>query len=401
MVKSLSYLLLIVLVGCNQTSIKSPQLKPLAVEAEVQDSVMVGPSALNDPDRFVWGASVVKGKDGKYHMLYSTWECGDSIPPFSDSWILYSKIAYAISDKPDRDFKFQKIVLEGRAKQGDSAAWDAQTVHNPHIKHFDDKYYLYYVGSSDPGSLAPEDTRGKLSRRNRIQQSQKIGLVIFDDFPSLLSGKYKRSDQPILSPRTRVKSNLVLQPSPEGTEALPDNLIVVNPSVEQRPDDGKFLLYFKGNVYDPHWKGIHGVAVADSPSGPFKALDNPVFEVRMDNGKLASAEDPFVWHSSRYNKFFVVVKDFTGNITGGIPGLAMMESTNGIDWEISEHSFFMKKEVITNSGATIKLDRLERPQLYINEQGIPEVLYCAASIVHINPRHDGKSFNIHIPVKFQ
>ena len=70
-----------------------------------------------------------------------------------------------------------------------------------------------------------------------------------------------------------MKATDVVDPSPEGTVAKPDNLIVVNPAIVQRPSDGKYLLYFKGNIYDPRWRGVHGVAVGDSPTGPFSASD--------------------------------------------------------------------------------------------------------------------------------
>ena len=53
------------------------QVKALTIDARVVGNILSGPSALNDPDRFVWGGSVVKGDDGKYHMLFGTWECGD------------------------------------------------------------------------------------------------------------------------------------------------------------------------------------------------------------------------------------------------------------------------------------------------------------------------------------
>ncbi len=132
-------------------------VKALPIDGKIVGNILSGSSVLNDSDRFVWGASVIKGKDDKYHMLYATWECGDSIPQFSDSWVLHSKIAYAVSDYPDRDFEFQKIVLRGRESEGDSAAWDAQMVHNPHIKEFNNKYYLYYGGGKDPG-IQPKGT---------------------------------------------------------------------------------------------------------------------------------------------------------------------------------------------------------------------------------------------------
>jgi hypothetical protein len=312
--------------------------------------------------------------------------------------VLYSKIAYAVSDYPDRDFEFQKIVLKGRASEGDSAAWDAQMVHNPHIKEFKGKYYLYYGGGKDPG-VQPEGSLAELlNKRNRVQQNQCIGVIEFESFEDLLEGKYIRQDAPLLSPRTRVKPDNIIHPSPEGTKAKPDNIIVVNPSVVQRPSDGKYLLYFKGNFYDPGWRGVHGVALGDTPTGPFTATDHFVFDIRNEDGTIASGEDPFVWYHGGHEKFYVVLKDFTGRITEGKPGLAIMESVNGIDWERPGNSFFMKKEVVLNSGDTIALAHLERPQLLIDEDDNPEVLYGASAIRVAGPLKDGSTFNVHIPI---
>lgn len=391
-------ILFILFLGCDVPEKKLLKITAQKIQAEVIDSNLVGRSILNDPDRFVWGGSVIKGKDGKFHMFYGTWPCGDSIPVFSDAWVLHSEIAYAVSDKPDRDFKFQKIVLKGRIHEGEAEAWDARMVSNPHIKRFNNKYYLYYIGSMDPGTQ-PEGSSGeKVNLRNRVQQNQKIGVIEFDRMDDLLSGNFKRSKEPLLSPRTRVKPNHIVNQSPEGVKALPDNIIVVNPSVVKRPSDGKFLLYFKGNLYDPYWKGIHGVALGDSPTGPFKALNEPVFHVTMEDGKIASAEDPYVWFHQAHQKFYVVVKDFTGKITKEDPGLALMHSIDGIKWIIPEHSVFMKKEVRLENGQVIKMTHLERPQLLTDSLGVPKVIYCAGSLVNIGPRRDGRSFNVQIPL---
>lgn len=394
----LNLCLVIVFSGCMQNR-NGISIRALPIDAELEDNILSGSSVLNDPDRFVWGASVIKGKDERYHMLYSTWECGDSMPQFSDSWVLYSKIAYAISDYPDRDFSFQKIVLRGRESEGDSAAWDAQMVHNPHIKEFDNKYYLYYGGGKDPG-IQPKGSLGELvNKRNRVQQSQCIGVLEFDSFEDLVDGKYIRHDSPVLTPRTRVKPDNIVLPSPEGTKAKPDNIIVVNPSVVQRPSDGKYLLFFKGNFYNPGWRGVHGVAIADKPTGPFIPTDHFVFDVRNDDGTIASGEDPFVWYHGKHKKFYVVLKDFTGRITEGKPGLALLESVDGIEWTKPESSFFMKKEIILNSGDTIDVKHLERPQLLLDKYGNPEVLYSASAITGAGPLKDGSTFNVHIPLK--
>ncbi|MFV0566918.1 MAG: glycoside hydrolase family protein [Flavobacteriaceae bacterium] len=389
-----------VFLSCSNTK-KNDTLSVVAqpIDAVVKGNILEGPSVLNDPDRFVWGGSVVKGNDGKYHMLYSTWECGDSIPVFTQSWVLHSKIAYAVSDFPDRDFKFQKIVLAGRRFSGDSLAWDAQMTHNPHIKKFNNKYYLYYVAGRDPG-VSPQDTLAlTLSKRDRVQQDQKIGVIEFDNFEQLLAGNFKRPDAPLLTPRTRVKPDNIVNASPQGTVAKPDNIIVVNPAVVQRPSDGKYLLYFKGNVYLPTWRGVHGVALSDSPTGPFTPLDDFVFDIKMEDGSIASAEDPYVWYHNTHQKFYVVFKDFTGRITEGKPGLAILESLDGMKWTKPNNPFFMKKELVLKNGDTLKANRLERPQLLINNDGTPNTLYCASSIVDVNPRTDGTSFNVQIPLK--
>lgn len=397
----LNLIFVIILTGFTESREEFLKVKALSVDAAIDGNILSGPSVLNDPDRFVWGASVVKGDDNKYHMLYSTWECGDSIPQFSDSWVLHSKIAYAVSDYPDRNFKFQKIVLRGRKSDGDSMAWDAQMVHNPHIKKFNNKYYLYYVGGKDTG-IQPKGTKGELlNKRNRVQQNQCIGVVEFNSFEDLVNGNFKRFDSPLLLPRTRVKPDNIVNPSPEGTKPKPDNIIVVNPSVVQRPSDGKYLLYFKGNFYNPNWRGVHGVAISDSPTGPFKAEDDFVFDILNEDGTIASGEDPYVWYHNKLDLFYVVLKDFTGRITNGEPGLAILESVDGIKWRRPADSFFMKKEVILKTGDTLKVNRLERPQLLIDKNGNPEVLYCACAITDINPRKDGSSFNVHIPLQIQ
>jgi len=394
-----SLCLIILFVSCDTKDRAALKIEVLPIDAQVGENILFGPSVLNDPDRFVWGGSVVKGKDGKYHMLYNTFKCGDSLPAFTNSWVLHSKIAYAVSNYPDKNFKFQKIVLQGRALDGFPSAWDAQMVSNPHLKRFNDKYYLYYIGSVDPG-IQPIGSKGeKVNKRNRVQQYQKIGVIEFNSFEDLMSGNFNRPDKPLLSPRTRVKQDNIVQPSPVGTTPLPDNIIVVNPSVVLRPSDGKFLLFFKGNIYDPHWKGVHGLAISSSPTGPFITTDHFVFNVKLENGELASAEDPYVWFHKEHGKFYSVFKDFSGKITEGKPGLAILESLDGINWVKPGDPFFMKKELILQSGDTIKVNRLERPQILTDENGDPRILYCACSIVDINPRKDGASFNVQIPLK--
>ena len=243
-----------------------------------------GSSVFQIADSFVWCGSPIQIKD-KYYLFFSAWESGPEIPSFANSWMLYSKIGCAVSDSPNGNFHRLKIFLKGRKDQGDSTAWDAQVVHNPLIKKFNGKYYLYYGASKDPGSL-PAGTEGaQQSKQVRTRLNQKIGVIEFNSIEDLMAGRFIRFNRPLLSPRTRVINIEIMNPSPPGTVAGPDNLIVVNPAVVFRPSDKKYLLYFKGNIYDPEWRGVLGVALSDSPAGPFVATDNFVFDFKDKTGK--------------------------------------------------------------------------------------------------------------------
>ena len=58
----------------------------------------------------------------------------------------------------------------------------------------------------------------------------------------------------------------------------------------------------------------------------------------------------------------------------------------------------MKKEFVLKNGKHITVDRLERPQLFLDENDNPIVLYAACSITPLNMKRDGSSFNIQIPI---
>lgn len=356
-----------------------------------------GFSAFSLKNHFVWCGSAIRAEeDGKYYLFYSAMESGPEKPEFIDAWLLGSMIGVAVSDSPYGGYKDIGIIYNKDGYRPDNSSWDAQMAHNPHVKRYNGKYYLYYCGTADPGEKA--FVKGKLSRRDRLQQNQKLGVLCFNSIKELLEGKFTCNEQPLLAPRTRVKPDNVLEPSPEGTVAQPDNLILVNPAVVYHPLKKKYYLYFKGNVYDPAWRGVHGVAIADAPEGPFMVQDDYVFEFETGNNRKLNAEDPFVWYHRKDNCFYAVFKDFTGGFTKDKPGLAIMYSDDGIHWKLPEHSLFMNKEIILKNGKHIEVDRLERPQLLLDENDEPIVLYSACSITPLNRKQDGSSFNVQIPI---
>jgi hypothetical protein len=357
-----------------------------------------GFSGFSLDNHFVWCGSAIRAvEDGKYYLFYSAMDAGPQFPAFVEAWLLGSKIGVAVSDSPFGGYRNIGFVYNKDGYAPDTSTWDAQTTSNTHIKRFNGKYYLYYCGSVDPGEGA--FIKGELNRSQRIQQNQKLGVLCFNTIEELLAGKYTCNEAPLLIPRTRVKADNILNPSPEGTITKPDNIIMVNPAVVYRPSDKKYLLFFKGNVYDPTWRGVHGVAISDSPEGPFTVMDDYVFEFKNENGQKLNAEDPYVWYHKEDGLFYAIFKDFTGSFTKGQPGLAFMYSVDGIHWELPAESLFMKKEIVLKNGEHIAVDRLERPQLFIDEAGEPIVLYAACSIGPLNMKRDGSSFNIQIPIK--
>lgn len=406
--KSLLYIIGISLIACLTNC--QPQETPdsryeaLPVEMEIcqegYSPVGKGYSAFQVEGHFVWGASVLKSEeDGKYYMVYSAPEAKEGCP-FDPAWVYGSKMGLAVSERPDGGFRHLGFFLNEDGFATDTSAWDAQTVMNPHLRRFNGKYYLYYVGGKEATHLPIQaKDGGRLDKRSRIQQMLCIGVLSFETFDDLRKGKFLKSQTPLLVPRTRVKPDDIVAPSPEGTVPKPDNIIVVNPSVVYRPSDHKYLLYFKGNIYDPFWRGVHGVALSDSPEGPFIPLDTPVFDLPSSDGQKLSAEDPYVWYNRKKDMFYAIFKDFTGHFTQSGPCLAIMQSKDGIQWELPEHSLFMKKELILRSGDTIQVNRLERPQLLLDADGEPQVLYAACSIEDLNSKSDGSSFNVQIPLK--
>lgn len=140
------------------------------------------------------------------------------------------------------------------------------------------------------------------------------------------------------------------------------------------------------------------MAISDSPTGPFKTMDNIIFDIRMTDGKVASAEDPYVWYYKKHNCFYALVKDFSGKLTGSEPGLALLKSKDGMQWNKPEIPVHLKKEIVLKNGSILKVAHLERPQLLTDTDGTPIVLYAACSMVPAFNLKNTGTFNIQIPL---
>lgn len=166
-----------------------------------------------------------------------------------------------------------------------------------------------------------------------------------------------------------------------------DAAVVTNPAPCVMAD-GRIFLYYRSNT--PQGLRI-GLAVATKPEGPYE---------RVGNGPVLSGfnvEDPYVWHDG--NCFHMLAKDMTGNITGEPIAGAHFVSTDGIDWETAAQPKGYSRTVSFQDGQTKVLGCLERPQLLFDRSGKPRCMFAAAADGNGSFHHALNTWNIAIPLQ--
>lgn len=281
-------------------------------------------SAFADEGYSCWDPQIIKGEDDRYYLVYSRWakKGGD--------WLTTSEICLAVANHVEGPYHHLKVLLKGQG----SGHWDELMACNSKLKHFGDKYYLYYISSRHGPA------------RGNIRDSQRSGVAI----SSALTGPYVPLDQPIVEP------------------AAPVYNLTVNPTVEQMPD-GRFLMMLKGDLkpkkpVEPMGQRVEGMAIADHPAGPFQI--QPELAI-----KDIDTEDADLWWDAAREKYFALFH--AANFIG------LIESTNGLNWQRAEHYRVCGNELLRTDGSWLKTAApLQRPALY-RENGEPRVLCLAVA----------------------
>ena len=316
-------------------------------------------AVFQDDNYYTWcGGSVVRSTDGIYHMYYSRWpkKYGFS------AWATHSEIAYATASHVLGPYKFRDVALPAR----DTVYWDGLCTHSVNVHYFNNRYYMYYMGNTGDGVINPDDLNW-VHRNN-----QRIGVAVADH----PEGPWQRSDAPLIDVSTDSMAY--------------DALLVSNPVIARRWDGTYILIYKAVGKQRPLPFGgpvVHLAATSVSPEGPFVKNDQPIF---VSEGIDFPAEDPYIWVQDKC--FYAIVKDMGGYFTDAGQSLILFSSADGLNWDLAKHPLVSTLDVKMQNGQTLHLDRLERPQLYI-ENGKPTVLFCAAVISYES------SFNIFIPLK--
>jgi predicted GH43/DUF377 family glycosyl hydrolase len=252
-------------------------------------------------------------------------------------------------------------------------------------------------------------------------------------------------------PEGPYKFNKVVLPS-RGKEYF-DGMATHNPNI--RYHDGKYILFYTGSTYDferpseikpsremyeKSWNNKRiGIAIADSPTGPWKRMDKPVIEPRegMWDGAITSNPAPVVHkdgsvlliyksapvpyperNKNRKMRFGVVKADhylgeykrvgennqitmkpvdtnvedpyiwydgikynmlakcMNASITGEKGAGFIAFSEDGVEWNIPENPVAYGKTLQLSDGTTEKMPKLERPQVLI-EDGKPTHVFFA------------------------
>ncbi|MCE8923133.1 glycoside hydrolase family protein [Bacteroides ovatus] len=319
---------------------------------------------------WVWGSSVIKGNDGKYHMFVSRFP---KSLPFHPGWMVASEIVHAISDTPEGPYKFSDIALPARGAQ----YWDGRSTHNPRILEYQNKYYLIYMGSTHPFANPTYDQLTLDSPWCTVGRSNKrIGLAIADS----PYGPWKRFDEPILKTKPNTfYSFLVSNPSPIIQE------------------DGSVMMIFKGRTYvgdDKFSDMALGMAYAPSIEGPYTVLNHgqPIFQV---DGQ-GEAEDPFLWKDSR--GYHAIFKDHVAKFTGEKGGGVMAHSPNGIQWTTDKDPKAYSRTVEWEDGKVEMQGQLERPFLLF-ENGKATHAFFATMNGAGGFDNATQSWNMVIPIK--
>lgn len=359
-----------VLFSCKTKSSKEEQNK-LVEDIAFVDRILPAPvgGGYEDPDYWVWGASVIKGEDGKYHMFASRWlkKLGFG------KWVTNSEVVHAVADTPVGPYKTVALALPMRGKE----YWDGMCTHNPRVVKYKDKYLLYYFGNTyDFEQPSIENT--ELSKENweKAWMNKRIGVAISES----VYGPWKRLDTPVIEPR----------------EGHWDASITSNPAPVVNEKTGEILLMYKSSSEGSEPPLLLGVSKATNPEGPYTRLsEQPIFRFEAPGKEHVDVEDPYVWWNGE--KYEAIIKDRSGEICGDEGGGVHAWSDDGINWQLFDKVRAYSRDIAWDDGTTTHQNHFERPFLLI-EDGIPTHFFAATGNGDKAWSFD-KTWNMVIPLK--
>ena len=293
-------------------------------------------SGFRQDDYWVWGSTIIKGDDGKYHMYAERWPKKVTFHP---GWMMTADIAHAVSDTAVGPYTFSDVAIGKRSPE----YWDGCSQFNPKIFKHGDTYILFYTGSTHPFDDAMKHldeitVQGKYAVVGR--SNKRIGVATAKS----PYGPWTRLDRPVLDVKPGTfYSFLTSNPTP-----------VVN-------EDGSVLMIFKSRRYNAqfpyHSDMTLGVAKAPHYLGPYTVvLDTPVFS----RERFGEVEDPYLWKDE--SGYHMLAKDQRGGISGISGAGILAHSKDGINWTPDAQPLAYDKIVKWNNGTETVMGQMERPE---------------------------------------
>lgn len=273
----------------------------------------------------LWDPSLIKVGD-TYHLFCSRWSKEEDHRIPHDAW-KNSHIIRATSKNLFGPYEFQEIVMEAK-----DHPWAKQGLHNPKIMRAGDQFLLYHLG-------IPQWSTGFM-------------------YADSIEGPWTPVKKPV------AKTN--------------------NPALLIREDGSAYMLskFKKMNKQTKRRQNYMRAHVADQVNGPYKVFGD-------DNNRLPydlELEDPTVWWAN--NQYNVICTDWMGKITGIQKSVVYYTSKDGIHYELfSKIPAWSQNDPIPMAGGTSrKVYKVERPQVYVNEQG--ELKALLVSVAKEPGKHD-------------
>lgn len=153
-----------------------------------------------------------------------------------------------------------------------------------------------------------------------------------------------------------------------------DRTVVTNPAPCVLPD-GSVMMYYRSNTSNGMRIGVAKCdkLYADRPPEFYRLIDHPIFE----NHPELHVEDPYVWHNGE--NFEMIAKDMNGNGCGTVGGGVHLLSENGIDWEYAPNRTAYSRTLRFTDGSVREAYHLERPNLIL-ENGSPIAIAAAYGV---------------------
>ncbi|AQQ09949.1 Beta-xylosidase [Sedimentisphaera cyanobacteriorum] len=326
------------------------------IPAEAKENFLKSKTAKNviaNDKYYVWGLSVAKWKDGRYHAYYNRWPKSRGF----GAWLHSSEIVHAVAEKPEGPFETKNVVLKSRKSSG----WGLVNSSNPYVCLANGKICLYYISNDISEIKAGVEESEILSQSwlsqngKTVRNTQRIGVAIADR----PEGPFRRSEFPAVVPHGNFKN------------------IAVNPAVIYQ--DGSYMMIMKGDdARREGWFRIQLIGESETPEGPFKFDQKPVFAKRQ-------TEDACIWYDKGLEEYFMVCHVLGGN------DLRCFKSSDKKNWEPNSQPVFTEKHIKLDNGKIWNPRRMERPFVLTDSQGNPVMAYFSVL-------YEGRSGNVAVPV---